>query len=481
MLLDGLLGTVMYAKSFLLAVGLLPSFVQAASFDAASLSLFWGVPFALILLSIALFPLFFHHLWHNHFGKITLLWSLLFLIPFTIVFGFQESLHIVVHALIAEYIPFILLLLVLFTISGGIFITGNLKSSPKSNVTLLAIGTALASVMGTTGAAMLMIRPVLKANEHRKYKVHVVIFFIFLVANIGGGLTPLGDPPLFLGFLKGVSFGWTVIHMLVPVLMSAIILLVAFYFLDRHYFAKEGEIKTHSTLHPEKKEVFGKWNFVLLAGVVATVIMSGVWQPKHLGFNIFGVHAPLPNVVRDVIFVLLTIISLLITPKQVRAGNQFNWEPILEVAKLFAGIFITISPVLAMLQAGEKGAFAGVISLVHNAAGQPINTMYFWMTGLLSAFLDNAPTYLVFFNMAGGNAASLMSNQLHTLLAVSMGSVFMGALSYIGNAPNFMVKSIAEQRKVKMPSFFGYMMWSFGILVPLFILHTFIFFIFELF
>lgn len=471
----------MYAKLPLLSLFTLPSLVQAASFDAAQLGLLWGVPFAMVLLSIALCPLFLSHLWHHHFGKITLFWALLFLIPFTLSFGWSESLHVIVHALVAEYIPFILLLLALFTISGGILITGNLKGSPKLNVVLLAIGTALASVMGTTGAAMLMIRPVLKANEHRQHKVHVVVFFIFLVANIGGALTPLGDPPLFLGFLKGVSFGWTLQHLLIPVLISAVVLLAVFYALDSHYFAKEDEVKHYEMHHPEKLAVFGKWNFVLLAGVVAAVLMSGIWQPEHPGFDVLGVHYPLPNLVRDGVFVVLTIISLWITPKQVRAGNDFNWDPILEVAKLFASIFVTISPVLAMLQAGEKGAFSSLIALVHNAQGEPINAMYFWMTGILSAFLDNAPTYLVFFNMAGGNAASLMTDQMHTLLAISMGSVFMGALSYIGNAPNFMVKSIAEQRKVPMPSFFGYMLWSFGILVPLFILHTFIFFVFELF
>lgn len=219
----------------------------------------------------------------------------------------------------------------------------------------------------------------------------------------------------------------------------------------------------------------------MLAGVIAAVLLSGMWKPAHNGINILGTPYLLQNLVRDIILLALTVISLLITPKQVRQGNEFNWEPIAEVAKLFAGIFVTISPVLAMLQAGDKGAFTALIALVHDSAGQPINSMYFWMTGLLSAFLDNAPTYLVFFNMAGGNPEILMhGNLFRTLLAISMGSVFMGALSYIGNAPNFMVKAIAEQRKVRMPSFFGYMAWSFGILVPLFILHTLIFFVFEL-
>ena len=459
----------------------LPLTANASGFNAAELSLVWGLPFALILLSIATGPLLFAHTWHHHFGKITAGWTLLFLIPFTLVFGFGESVHLIAHAMVGEYIPFILLLLALYTISGGILVWGNLHGSPKLNTALLAIGTLLAPIMGTTGAAMLMIRPLLKANDNRKHNVHVVIFFIFLVANIGGGLTPLGDPPLFLGFLKGVDFLWTVEHMLAPVLISTIILLTIFYIIDSRYFAHEGELLPRDP-SPDSEEgikLFGKWNFVLLLCVIGAVLLSGMWKPQHPGFDILGTNYPLPNLVRDAILLVLTVVSLIITPKPVRAGNEFNFDPIAEVAKLFAGIFITISPVLAMLQAGEKGAFAGIISLVHDSAGQPINTMYFWMSGMLSAFLDNAPTYLVFFNMAGGDPHELMRGDLfHTLLAVSMGSVFMGALSYIGNAPNFMVKAIAEQRKVPMPSFFGYMAWSFGILIPLFILHTLIFFVF---
>ena len=459
----------------------LPLTANASGFNAAELSLVWGLPFALILLSIATGPLLFAHTWHHHFGKITAGWTLLFLIPFTLVFGFSESVHLIAHAMVGEYIPFILLLLALYTISGGILVWGNLHGSPKLNTALLAIGTLLAPIMGTTGAAMLMIRPLLKANDNRKHNVHVVIFFIFLVANIGGGLTPLGDPPLFLGFLKGVDFMWTVQHMLAPVLISTVVLLTIFYIIDSRYFAKESELLPRDP-SPDSEEgikLFGKWNFVLLLCVIGAVLLSGMWKPQHPGFDILGTNYPLPNLVRDAILLVLTVVSLIITPKPVRAGNEFNFDPIAEVAKLFAGIFITISPVLAMLQAGEKGAFAGIISLVHDSAGQPINTMYFWMSGMLSAFLDNAPTYLVFFNMAGGDPHELMRGDLfHTLLAVSMGSVFMGALSYIGNAPNFMVKAIAEQRKVPMPSFFGYMAWSFGILIPLFILHTLIFFVF---
>lgn len=468
-----------HALAPLLAAAPLPA--SAAALDGAGLSLLWGLPFLLILLAIATGPLLFSKLWHHHFGKITALLTALFLIPFTAVFGFGAAVHTVAHALVAEYIPFILLLLALYTVSGGILVWGNLHGSPRLNTALLATGTVLASVMGTTGAAMLLIRPLLKANDHRRHRVHVVVFFIFLVANIGGGLTPLGDPPLFLGFLKGVDFDWTLRHMAAPVLLSSAILLTAFYFLDRHYFAQEGEILPHDPSPDSPLKLFGKWNFLLLGGVVGAVLVSGLWKPNHPGISVFGTPYLLPNLLRDAVLVVLTLVSLKITAPQVRAGNEFNWEPILEVGKLFLGIFITITPVIAMLQAGTQGAFSGLIALAHDEAGRPDNTVYFWMTGLLSAFLDNAPTYLVFFNMAGGDAQALMHEPLlRTLLAVSMGSVFMGALSYIGNAPNFMVKAIAEQRKVPMPSFFGYLAWSFGILCPLFAVHTLIFFLWRL-
>lgn len=468
--------------SFLLLLATFPA--AASDFDGSSASLLWGLPFALILLSIALGPLFFSHTWHHHFGKITAFWTLLFLTPFIVTFGFGAGVHTVAHALVEEYIPFILLLLALYTISGGIFVSGDLHGSPKLNTTLLAVGTALSSIMGTTGAAMLMIRPLLKANHKRHYRVHIVIFFIFLVANIGGGLTPLGDPPLFLGFLKGVDFMWTVKHMLIPVLISSVVLLAVFYIIDSRHFNREQSehLAPAPSDEEEKVKIYGKWNFLLLAGVVGAVLLSGLWKPNHPGFEILGSHYALQNLMRDGILLALTAVSWIITPKQVRAGNEFNFEPIAEVGKLFLGIFITISPVLAILKAGETGALASVVSLVHDEAGNPINVMYFWMSGILSAFLDNAPTYLVFFNMAGGDAQALMTGHLfHSLLAVSMGSVFMGALTYIGNAPNFMVKAIAEQRGVPMPSFFGYMAWSVIVLVPLFALHTMIFFVWQLF
>jgi Na+/H+ antiporter NhaD/arsenite permease-like protein len=454
---------------------LLMSFnLHANEVNGQALSLYWAIPFVGILLSIALCPLFLARLWHYHYGKIVAVWTLLFLGCALFSFGLTSTIELTVHAIIEEYIPFILLLLALFTVSGGILIKSEKMSSPKSNVILLTIGTVLASIMGTTGAAMLMIRPLLRANRQRQYSVHTVIFFIFLVANIGGGLTPLGDPPLFIGFLKGIDFFWTVKHMLLPVVFTSSLLLIIYYFIDRHYYLKQYG-KTHQPDSPEPVKLYGLKNIGLLIAIIGSVLLSGVWQ-SSISLTILGSQIACQNLVRDGLFIIITIISILITPKQVRAGNEFNWAPIKEVAKLFIGIFITIVPVLAILRAGSNGALASIVSLVTSEQGTPVNSMYFWSSGLLSGFLDNAPTYLVFFNLASGNADSLMTTFGNTLLAISMGSVFMGALSYIGNAPNFMVKSIACQHKINMPSFFGYMKWSIGILIPIFIIDNFIFF-----
>ncbi|WP_288843456.1 sodium:proton antiporter [uncultured Deefgea sp.] len=455
-------------------LALLPSLAMAADFDGAQLSLLWAAPFAGLLLSIALFPIFAPAFWHHHFGKISAFWAAAFLLPFISSFGVAPAAGIVVHAMLAEYIPFILILFALYTVSGGILMSGNLHGSPKMNTGILALGAVMASLMGTTGAAMLLIRPLLKANDNRSHNVHVVVFFIFLVANIGGGLTPLGDPPLFLGFLKGVDFMWTVEHMMWPVLFAAAILLAMFYAIDSYYYKKEGVLPVDRT--PDSKiEFFGLWNFALIGAIIACVVMSGIWKPG-IEWNIMGTHVELQNMVRDVLLVLIAIISLKFTKKEIRAGNDFNWGPILEVAKLFAAIFIAMAPAIAILRAGEAGQMASLVKMVTSPDGMPIDYMYFWMTGVLSAFLDNAPTYLVFFNLASGDAAHLMGPMASTLLAISCGAVFMGALSYIGNAPNFMVKAVAEDRGVKMPSFFGYMAWSCVCLLPVFILMTLVFF-----
>ncbi|SFI14433.1 transporter, UIT6 family [Collimonas sp. OK307] len=468
----------MHKKILAILIAFLPVAAQAAELDGAQLSVRWGVPFMGLLLSIALGPLLAPTFWHHHFGKITVVWSLAFLIPCALAFGVPTAAAGVVHAFMAEYFPFIILLLALFVVAGGICLRGNLHGTPALNTGLLAIGTLLASLMGTTGASMLLIRPLIRANDNRKHVVHIVVFFIFLVANAGGALTPLGDPPLFLGFLKGVDFTWTLKNIFGETMFMWGSLLLIFYCLDRFYFHKREEEFAPSldpTPDDAKLRFEGKFNFVLLALVVLLVLMSGFWKPG-ITYDIYGTPVELQNLLRDGLLVVVILASLWLTPKIAREGNDFSWGPILEVAKLFAGIFVTIAPVIAMLRAGEHGAFGMVVSAVTGADGQPNNVMYFWATGILSSFLDNAPTYLVFFNTASGDAAELMTRLAATLAAISCGAVFMGANSYIGNAPNLMVKAIAEERGIRMPSFFGYMGWACVVLLPLFVIMTLIFF-----
>ena len=463
-------------KLIALLLLLLPLAAHAADFTGAGLAPAWAIPFAGLLLSIAIVPLFAPHFWHAHFGKVAAIWTLALLVPLAQHFGVETAGQTLVHALLEEYLPFIILLAALYTVAGGICVHGHLHGSPRLNTGLLALGTVLASIMGTTGAAMLLIRPLIRANEHRRDLVHIVVFFIFLVANAGGALSPLGDPPLFLGFLNGVSFFWTTQHLLLPTLFVCGVLLALFYLVDtlllRRHPAPESKA---AALKPTRITLDGKVNLILLLAILLIVLASGLWRPG-IEFEIAGTHVALQNALREVLLLVVMGVSLKLTPHSARLGNAFNWAPIAEVAKLFAAIFITIAPVIAILRAGESGAFAAVVKLVEDPHGQPVVPMYFWATGLLSSFLDNAPTYLVFFNSAGGHADTLMTAGAGTLAAISAGAVFMGGNSYIGNAPNFMVKSIAEARGVRMPSFFGYLLWSGGILIPVFLLTTVIFF-----
>lgn len=455
----------------------LPGLASAADLDGGSLSLWWGVPFAGTLMSIALLPLLMPIFWHHHFGKITAFWSLAFLLPFAAVFGPGIATASFMHALLAEYIPFVILLTALFTVAGGIYIRGNLHGTPALNTIILAIGAVLASFMGTTGASMLLIRPLIRANDNRKHTAHVVIFFIFIVSNVGGSLTPLGDPPLFLGFLKGVDFFWTLQAIFPETLFLLAALLVLFFILDNWYYHRREETLQRDPTPDTRSIGFdGKINFLLLGAVIALVLLSGFWK-SPVSFNISGTEVGLPGIVRDLGLIGVALLSLAFTPRKVHDDNQFGWAPMQEVAKLFAGIFLTIVPVIAMLKAGVNGPFGAIVSAVTRPDGSPDPAMYFWATGILSSFLDNAPTYLVFFNTAGGDPAVLMTTLAPTLAAISAGAVFMGANTYIGNAPNLMVKAIAEDRGVNMPSFFGYMLWSVGILIPLLVVMTFIWFI----
>ena len=474
--------------SILLLIFIVPNILLGSSdsqfvLDGTQLSIIWVVPFIGILLSIAVFPLVLPRFWHQHFGKISLFWAVLFIFPFLFKKGWEITLFELLHVGLLEYLPFITLLLALFTISGGVRLTGSLVGTPMLNTLIILIGTVLASWIGTTGAAMLLIRPLIRANMWRQKKVHIIIFFIFLVANIGGSLTPLGDPPLFLGFLKGVDFFWTTTAMFKPMLFLIFFLLAIFFGLDTYYFNREIKpaIENNNT---EKLGVEGAFNLLLFLGVISCVLLSGFWKPTMVindsivayGFNVFHVKVEIQNLVRDSLLLGLTYVSWAMTSKTIREANEYTWFPIIEVAKLFAGIFVTIIPAIAILKAGVQGALSPLIESV-SSNGEPVNTMYFWLTGILSSFLDNAPTYLVFFNTAGGDAGILMTEQYNTLLAISAGAVFMGANTYIGNAPNFMVKSIAESSGVQMPSFFGFLVkWSLPILFPLFILVSIIFF-----
>jgi Na+/H+ antiporter NhaD/arsenite permease-like protein len=462
---------------FLMGVASLPSSLAAAEaghgIDGAGLSLLWILPFAGVLLSIALFPLLTPDLWHRHYGKISLAWALAIIAPLLAQFGTSATIDQLLHVLLLEYLPFIVLIGALFTISGGIYVRGNLHGSPMVNTAILGTGTLLASLIGTTGASMVLIRPLLRANDDRRHCTHTVVFFIFLVSNIGGSLTPLGDPPLFLGFLKGVSFFWPLQAMWLPMVIAVGILLALFFLLDSYIYAKEGHLPRDPT--PDRAlGVTGLPNLGLLAILVVFVLLSGALDLGTVTVRSFEVD--IAGLLRDLALVLLAAASLAITQPAIREANRFGWEPVVEVAKLFAAIFVTIIPAIAILRAGQDGALAPLLRLVSQADGSPDNVMYFWLTGILSSFLDNAPTYLIFFNTAGGDPAALQGPLATTLLAISAGAVFMGANTYIGNAPNSMVKSIAERHGVAMPSFFGYMVWSSAILLPTFALITLLFF-----
>lgn len=444
----------------------------------------WSViPFVCMLLSIAIVPLVKPHWWEHNLLKVALFWAAVFLVPFGVGYGVKELTFQVLEIVLLDYLPFIVLLLGLFVAAGGIAIKGTIAGTPKMNLILLLMGTLLASWVGTTGAAMLMIRPVIRANAWREKKAHIKIFFIFLVANIGGCLTPVGDPPLFLGFLRGVPFFWTM--KLLPILGFAVAVLGAIFFvIDTVLYKKElaaGRVPIQENVEREPIKIEGAHNFIFIVMVVGSVILNGLLSSNPMfanpetgelyGLNIGGVVLPFTSIVQMSIILVAAGLSMKTTRKETREANAFTFAPIEEVAQLFIGIFITMIPALALLK-----AHGSELGLEHPY-------QFFWATGMLSGFLDNAPTYLVFLTTAGG---AHFADGVHTtvgtvppldLMAISAGAVFMGALTYIGNAPNFMVKAIAEENKIKMPSFFGYMAWSFGILIPLFILITVVFFL----
>jgi Na+/H+ antiporter NhaD/arsenite permease-like protein len=444
---------------------ILLSATEAAASEQAigkELSLWWVTFFVVMLLCIAILPLAAEKWWHPNKNK----WIVSAILGLPVIGMFlYKDYHAVLH-IGQEYTSFIILLGALFIISGGILVQTDLRATPLANTGFLALGSVLASFMGTTGAAMLLIRPLLETNHQRTKTVHTVIFFTFLVANIGGSLTPLGDPPLFMGYLKGVPFEWT-FNLVTEWGVVVGFLLLLYFILDTIMYTREPMAALEADrLEVRPTHVAGAWlNFPLIGGVVlAVAFMNEHYIPADWSFP----FSPFP--LREITLVALALVSWVATSKKLRKANKFTFYPIIEVAALFAGIFATMIPAILILNA--RGAELGVES--------PMS--FFWATGSLSAFLDNTPTYVVFFALAqglgipeGGVGVASTGVDAAILTGISLGAVFMGAMTYIGNAPNFMVKSISDERGMKMPSFFGYMLWSVGILVPVFIVVTLIF------
>lgn len=445
-------------------------------------SLLYCIPFAGILLCIALFPLVMPTWWEDHQAPVVLAWSLAFIVPFVMGFGAHHTAEVVLECIINDYLTFIVLLFGLFCVAGNITLEGDLAGSPRINVGLLLFGTLLSSWVGTTGASMLMVRPIIKMNSWRKRKRHIMIFFIFLISNIGGCLTPIGDPPLLMGFMRGVPFFWSL--RLLPILaFNVAVLLFVFYHLDMRAYRKDIADGRKPDISKPGTEIriAGLHNLIFLAAIVVAVLLSGTLPSLPLfrnadgtvrGIPILGeVTLTWPAVIEIAIILASAWLSFRTTSAKVRTENHFTWGAIKEVAILFIGIFITMQPALMILKA--------------NGASLGLDSPYqmFWATGALSSFLDNTPTYLVFLTTAGslgfteGLATALGTVPAKMLVAISCGAVFMGANTYIGNAPNFMVKSISDENGVRMPSFFGYILWSLGFLIPVFILDTLIFFL----
>ena len=422
------------------------------------------IPFGLMLLTIAVAPLVVNEWWESNRHKLTIV---LFLgVPTAVCLLMGGMIHELEHQLFGDYMPFIVLLLALYVITGGIHLSGDIKAKPWVNTLFLALGWLFASIMGTTGAAMLLIRPLLMTNQQRKHKVHTVLFFIALVANCGGLLTPLGDPPLFMLFLRGASFIWFE-SMLLEWLFTGVLLLLIYFVLDTLHYKKEhwtalsADYREHVPL-----KLMGKRNLLYLLGVVLTVaFVNGGYIPEMAMED-----APfMLKYLREIVLLSLTVMSLFTTKHEVRYDmNKFSWGPIMEVTVLFLGIFVTMTPALAYLNDHAS-------SLGLNGVGQ-----FYYMTGALSSFLDNTPTAVAFHSVAAGLSPeqmamfgdSMVAGVPEILLkAICMGSVFFGAMTYIGNGPNFMVKAIAEESGVKMPSFFGYMLkFSLIVLLPIYVL-----------
>ena len=422
-------------------------------------ALAWGIPFAGFLASMAVLPVVAPRFWHRRMGVVAFAWSAALLSAEALASGLGAAAAAVWHALLIDYLPFVTLLLALYAAGGGVLLRGGPAGTPRGNTVMLALGMAMGVVMGTTGASMVLIHPLLRANAHRRRKVHLVVFVIVLVANASGALTPLGNPPLYIGLLHGVPFFWPARHLLAPLLVVAVLLLTLFYLIDRHLAASEPPAPG-----AERFRVRGWGNVALILLVVAVVLAQGFVRPWAV--VVLGESVIVSQFGGVAVLLLVALVSVAFTPRAIRQSNDFTWQPMAEVAILFAAIFITIGPVVAMLHAGLDGPIAPLLRLSRDGGGQNLPLMYFWLTGILSALLDNAPTYLVFFELAGIHPTALSGAEGVTLAAISAGAVFFGGLTYIGNAPNMMLRAIAAHRGVRMPGFFGFALLASVLLLP---------------
>ncbi|MDR2766539.1 MAG: sodium:proton antiporter [Holosporaceae bacterium] len=427
----------------------------------------WLCPFLGIILSMSFGPLLWQKFWHRYASYVPLFWSLIYLFFVWRSSGISEIVPAVFEPIVADYLPFVILIATLYVTSGGIFVDFPRWRGPMFNTLFLFFSSTVAGWIGTTGASALLIRPFLRANSHRKYRVHLMVFFIFLVANIGGGVSPIGDPPLFIGFLKGIDFFWFIQH-LYPVIFGATGVLCALFFLmDSLLFRMEqsGNSLQNSADHEKLPPIVfrGLKNVLLMVAVLSTVIFCNFKGE----FALYGHSFSHSSLIRNCLLVVIALISLRITPDVIHKRNGFSLLPLKEVAELFAGIFITVTPIINMLNQGSDGIFRPVFEWIA-PGGAFLADRCFWASGLLSSVLDNAPTFLIFFYLTSGDPQLLMTTNSHILAAFSISTVFMGALTYIGNAPNLMVRSISSHYGIKTPSFLGYLLWSVTILAPLF-------------
>lgn len=426
-------------------------------------SLLWAVPFIGILFSMSFTPLLFPKFWSKWGKYVPAFWTLIYLVSIACVFGISIAFDAAFKPTFDHYIPFIILISSLYIVSGGIFIDFPRGKGLLFNVSFLFIGSLLSGLIGTTGATALLIRPLLRANTNRQYKTHILVFFIFLIANVGGVSTPLGDPPLFIGFLEGVDFFWFATNLYKYQLAVTLLLCFIFFTVDLLLLKKETPVILAKDETSPRIVFEGKRNFVLILCILITVMFCNF----DGNFILIGEKFSYASLLRNSILMFIAVISLKLTPSSVRKRNSFSLEPIKEVVNLFASIFITVAPIIAMLHQGTDGSLKFVFDWIA-PNGSAVASRCFWVSGLLSSTLDNAPTFLIFFHMLSGNAIELMTVKANLLAAISISTVFMGAMTYIGNAPNLMAKSIAQSYGVNAPSFIAYMAWSIGVLIPIF-------------